>query len=121
MKKLLLALLFVLFMAVPAFAASLVWDASTGAVDGYIVYFGPTAGDHAQFHYDVGTPTTCDLGLLNLVPGTSYTFTVRAYNTAGESGDSNAVTYTRPAYSPPVNVLPAATDVPAPAGNLTQS
>ena len=121
MKKLLLAFLLVLFTAIPALAASLVWDASTGQVDGYIVYFGPTSGDHAQFHYDVGTPTTCDIDLLNLVPGTEYTFTVRAYNSAGESGDSNAVTYTRPAYSPPANVLPTSVDIPEPAGNLTQS
>ena len=121
MKKLILAFLLVLFITVPAFAASLVWDASTGQVNGYIVYFGPTSGDHAQYHYDNGTDTSCDMSNLNLVPGIDYTFTVRAWNTAGESGDSNSVTYTVPAYSPPANVLPTAVDVPAPAGNLTQS
>lgn len=121
MKKLLLALLIILFMAAPAFAASLVWDASTGQVNGYIVYFGPTSGDHAAFHYENGIATSCDLVNLNLVPGVDYTFTVRAWNSAGESGDSNSVPYTLPAYSPPVDVLPTAVDIPAPAGNLTQS
>lgn len=83
----------------------LVWDASSGPVDGYRVYWGTAAGVHPNSK-DVGPKLEEPISDLNgLLPGTQYFFVVRAYNTAGESGDSNEVNYTTVAVpSAPGNV-----------------
>ena len=114
---LIVAFWFVLLAPFSAFGASLVWDASTGTVDGYIIYY--TDGTN-QYNYNNGQSLSCDLSNLNLAPGVEYTFTVRAYNAAGESGDSNSITYTREPFVPPANVLPVSVDTPTDPGNLTQ-
>lgn len=107
LTKCLTALL--IFVAGTSQAATLRWDASTGTVDGYTVYF--TDGTNT-YNYDAGTATeVVDIDTtLNLVYGTTYTFIVRAYNSVGESGDSNSASYTTdpaPVYNPPVDSLPA--------------
>ena len=67
-----------------------------------------------NFNYTVvGDVRTCDTGLLNLVPGTEYTFHVTAYNETDESGPSNTVTWTRTVFEPPANLLPVVEDAPA--------
>jgi hypothetical protein len=63
---------------------SLSWAASTGAT-GYRVYEGTTV------RADV---TSTSATVSGLAACSSHTYTVRAYNTAGESGSSNAVTAT---------------------------
>ena len=82
-------------MAVSVQADVMRWDASTGDVDGYKIYYGNEAGVY-PFHEDVGN--VLEVGTPNvdgalaehfeLNPGTWY-FIVRAYNISGESGDSN--------------------------------
>ena len=96
MKKLILFLAMVIMaMAVSVQADVMRWDASTGDVDGYKIYYGNEAGVY-PFHEDVGN--VLEVGTPNvdgalaehfeLNPGTWY-FIVRAYNISGESGDSN--------------------------------
>ena len=96
MKKLILFLTMVIMaMAVSVQADVMRWDASTGDVDGYTIYYGNESGVY-PFHEDVGN--VLEVGTPNvdgalaehfeLNPGTWY-FIVRAYNVSGESGDSN--------------------------------
>jgi hypothetical protein len=84
----------------------LVWDATTTHIDG------TPATDLVGYHLyywqgSTGTPQRVDVGktttytLAGLVDGATYSFTVAAYNTAGqESGDSNIITVTLPHLSP---------------------
>lgn len=62
---------------------SLAWNASSGTVTGYRVYEGSTVKATAT-----GTSATVS----GLAADSSHTYTVKAYNSAGESGASNAVT-----------------------------
>jgi len=105
MKKLFIILV-ILVMAVSVNAASLKWDTSNNAV-GYTVYFN-------GFTYNTNYNEVPDIDTtLNLHPGTTYTFTVRAYNQMGESGDSNAVDYTTAdVYSPPEINIPVKKEIP---------
>lgn len=95
----------VLFFAVSVSAATLKWDASTGA-DGYNVYFTDGTNDfnyNAENNLEVPDIDTT----LNLHRGTNYTFTVTAYNIVGESGHSNSCNYTTAdGYVPPPNAIP---------------
>ena len=104
MKKLIVLL--ILVMAVSVNAAKLKWDASTGEVDGYNIYF---TGGAESFNYDAGDATeVLDIvNTLNLHPGTTYTFTATAYNQMGESAESNSATYTTPdVYAPTGDNIP---------------
>jgi hypothetical protein len=64
---------------------SLAWSASSGTVSGYRVYEGSTARASV-------TGTTATIG--SLAGCSSHTYTVRAFNTSGESGNSNTATGT---------------------------
>jgi hypothetical protein len=95
----------IIFLAVPlseAFAAPmLAWDASSGEVTGYKVYYGTTQGSYNQ-NKDVGNVTQYPLTSLPLTERQTYFFVTRAYNAAGESGNSNAVSWTVPDYTAPM-------------------
>ncbi len=106
MKKLLLVLAIVL-TAFSANAASLKWDASNNA-DGYIVEFN-------GFTYTTIETEVPDIDdTLNLHPGTTYTFAVKAYNQMGASGLSNSADYiTADVYTPPVTNIPVKKSIPA--------
>lgn len=108
MVKTLSLMILILAMIISAglsYCADLKWDASTGDVEGYNVYF--NSGED-EFHKDVGNVTeVLDIDTsLNLYPGKIYTATVKAYNAKGESDPSNSVEYTSPKYIPPDDVLP---------------
>jgi hypothetical protein len=64
---------------------TLSWPAVSGVVDGYRVYEGATVR---------ATVATTAATITGLGASTSHTYTVRAFNSAGESGNSNAVTAT---------------------------
>ena len=73
-------------------SVTLAWDASPDpSIVGYNVHYRTTSGNPSQTH-DVGKTTTATVSNLN--DGTTYFFTVTAYNTAGESQPSNQVSYT---------------------------
>ncbi len=83
--------------SIPLYAADpmLKWDASTGDVSGYTIYYGLSQGSY-PFSKDVGNVTQYSLSNFSLSAGTTYYFVLRAYNASGESGDSNVTTYTVP-------------------------
>ena len=112
MKRLLIVL-FILCFAGFASAADLKWDASTGEVDGYNVYFTDGTNDFSHPVGDVTEVPDID-NTLNLLPGKTYVFTVTAWNIMGESGRSNEAAYEMTAvYTPPAQNIPIKITVPA--------
>lgn len=110
MKRILFILCLVLF-TLPAFAAKLLWEPSSGDVKGYVVYF---SDGTENYTYHAGPALEVDNieDTLNLVPGTAYTFTVKAYNDYMLSDDSNSVSFTKPGVVIPENTLPRDVEVP---------
>ncbi len=98
-----------LLVAVRAFAgtASLAWDpVASPALVGYMVYYGPSAGNYPT-RIDVGNTTTYTVP--NLVEGATYHFAATAYDASHtESGYSNDASATVP-YSAPVAQFTAST------------
>lgn len=94
-----------LIMAVPAgvlASESLEWDPpSTGTVDGYRIYWGTAQGGPYSGSHDVLTATSWPLAHLPLLENNTYYLVVRAYNDAGESENSNEVSYLVPDTTPP--------------------
>lgn len=101
LKTLGLTLLCLAVVSTSAWAHSLVWDASSGTVDGYRVCYG-TSSSSLSTTLDVGNVTQCPLDSIALTEGTQYYFAVKAYNTAGESGLSNIVSFTPADTTPPI-------------------
>lgn len=66
----------------------IVWDASTGTIETYKVYY--------NNHSKLTTETFMLLADMNLSRGVKYNIEVTALNSSGESGRSNMVTYTPP-------------------------
>lgn len=121
MKRLILAILLILVMAVSVNADMLKWDASTGDVTGYRIYYGTETGIYPH-NEDIGNVTEFGTEgvdgtlaeLLDLNPGTWYII-VRAYNGTGESGDSNIADLTMIGDVPPDGSHPIKIEVPGPA------
>ena len=86
-----------------ALGATLLWDASPGEVAGYRLYYGTSAGSYAQ-NVDVGNVISYSTDSLPLTENTLYYFVVIAYNSAGESGYSNEVSWTKDDTTPPMTV-----------------
>lgn len=78
-----------------AYDSMLKWEAASGDVLGYRIYYGISEGSY-NLSQDAGNVTEYALINFNLNEGTTYYFVVRAYNAHGESGDSNLITYTVP-------------------------
>ena len=95
-----LALAIVLVIISAGSAATLVWDASTGTVDGYKVHYG-TSSSTPSATVDVGDTTQYSIDSLPLSENTQYYFCVSAYNTAGESDPCAPVAYTPADTTPP--------------------
>ena len=95
-----------LFATVHAHAWTLVWDASTGNPDGYVVEISEDGGSTWPFNYST-TETRLPLDdKCNF--NATYSFRVSAYNAAGISAPCEPLTWTRPPYLPPAdNPLPA--------------
>lgn len=103
LMMIMLALLIPAWVAVGvAFAApTLVWDASSGTVTGYRIYYGLSSGSYTNSK-DVGDVTQYSISSLPLQDSTTYYFVARAYNGAGESGNSNEVSYKTPDTTAPL-------------------
>ena len=95
-----LATIMVLIMISAGSAATLVWDASSGTVDGYKVYYG-TSSSTPSNTVDVGNTTQYSIDSLPLSENTQYYLCVSAYNTAGESDPCAPVAYTPADTTPP--------------------
>ena len=80
------------------FAATLVWDASSGTVDGYIVYYGTSWSNASSV--DVGNTTQFNIDRLPLTENMQY-FAISAYNSAGESDPCDPIAYTPSDTTPP--------------------
>ena len=81
-------------------AATLVWDSSSGTVDGYKVYYSTSAANPGQ-SVNVGNTTQYSIDSLPLSENVQYYFCVSAYNTAGESDPCAPVAYTPADTTPP--------------------
>ncbi len=96
-------LFLILFFSGVAFAEPLLqWDASSGDVTGYRVYYGTVSGGPYTASYAVET-TSCSLYSLPLQQNVTYYFVVRAYNDGGESGNSDEVSWVMPDATPPAS------------------
>ncbi len=83
-----------------AISATLVWNSSSGVVEGYKVYYG-TSGSNPTTSIDVGKVTQYSLDVLPLAENTQYYFRVSAYNNVGESAPCHPVAYTPADTTPP--------------------
>jgi len=96
------ALILLLLPVSQVFAGpTLAWNASTGDVTGYRIYYGTVLGSYNQ-NKNVGNVTQYALDSLPLTEKQTYYFVTRAYNASGESGNSNAVSWTVPDYTAPM-------------------
>ena len=77
-------------VAAPAAQVHLAWDASSGTVSGYRIYYGNNSGSYPK-NIKVGNVT--DYVVSNLQMDSAYYFVVRSFNSYGESGDSNEVSW----------------------------
>jgi fibronectin type 3 domain-containing protein len=91
------------------------WDAVTGAVEGYKVYYGTLSGSY-PYSKDVGNVTQCLLSSLSLADGQTYYFVIRSYTSAGESDNSNVITYSTGA---PAETAASTADTTLPAISIT--
>jgi hypothetical protein len=92
--------------AAHAVQVTLAWDPpATGTVDGYRV-FSRLSGESYNYSQPVwdGTATTCPL---TVPDGQTCYFVARAYNSSGESGDSNEATYQPATSSPTISRTPS--------------
>jgi predicted phage tail protein len=100
--RIVFALVFLMLPVSEVFAGPmLAWDASSGEVTGYRIYYGTTQGTYNQ-NKDVGNVTQYSLSSLPLTEKQTYFFVARAYNSAGESGNSNVVNWTAPDSTAPM-------------------
>ena len=84
-------ILLLVFMANSAFAGqvNLAWNASSGPVSGYKVYYGTASGNYTS-NLNAGSATSATVA--SLADGSTYYFAVKAYDSTGnESSFSNEV------------------------------
>lgn len=84
---------------VSAAGVTLAWDGSSGEVSGYRIYYGTSAGHYTQ-NVELGNVTQHTLS--GLSEGVTYFFVVRAFNSAGESGNSNMISWASQDTTPPL-------------------
>jgi len=77
------------------------WQPSSGTVDGYRLLYGTEKGNYTS-EIDVGPVTEYALDNITLKENTTYYFIVKAYNSAGESGESNELVWTSGDATPPL-------------------
>ena len=117
----------IFFMAVTVSAAEvhLAWDPSSGDVTGYRIYSASSSGAYSNNFIEVGNVT--DYVVTDLQMDSAYYFVVRAFNSAGESNNSNEVSWPKvtvnaepnPADNPGTNVLFQVNIDPAPQQTVT--
>lgn len=95
---------FIFFTSLNSYSADvyLQWDASSGAT-GYRLYYGTNSGDYSNI-VDVGD--TAGYTLTGLDAKLTYYFVVRAYDSDGESGNSNELVIAASSSTPAVPSAP---------------
>lgn len=94
------AIAIVFLLASVANAWTLSWEASAGAGVNYRVYSCDVNAPDIVAVIDNGAALNYDLDSAGLTVGTRYEFWVTAYNTTGESPDSEHVRWTMPSSEP---------------------
>jgi hypothetical protein len=108
------ALLFLSSTSAVAQTVTLAWDPSpSSGIAGYYVYVG-TQSRHYTWAVDAGNTTTYTVGGLNV--GTTYCFSVQAYNTAHQQSAFSGEVCTVPDVALSVASFTSNTDLPASAG-----
>ena len=87
------------------------WEHDGQNVDGFTAYFWQTTNPATVWNKTVtpGSATTMTIGPEEMFAvGVEYSFIINAYNTSGQSADSNTATWTRPGtpYVPPGDTMP---------------
>lgn len=80
---------------------TLAWDPSPDLIDGYRIYYGTSSGNYTD-SIDVGNTNQATITIL--IETTTYFFVARAYDTSGESGNSNEVSWS---YNVPDLIAPS--------------
>jgi hypothetical protein len=109
MKKMILVVMFVLFLFSNTWAVDLAWNHDDPVnVDGYIIYYAPTDGSLGPFTISVsdGMVMTVTIPQEHFQPNLEYTIYATAYNLSGESTSSNSITYIRHGWGPPADLPP---------------
>ena len=112
------AILMILVGALSASAASLAWTYTDSSnLTGWVCYYQATSDTSKTYSYTLNDPAarTMDISVLQLIPGTEYNIWLTAYNANAESGPSNTVDFTMPAFTPPDDSHPVTITIEAPA------
>lgn len=113
MKKLITALILALVICIgtSAYAATITWTHDGVNTVGYTLYFWKTDTPATVYNKSVTGSTVRTMALDDnyFQPGTSYTFTMTAYNAVAESARCPNVLWTRSgqAYTAPIDHLPS--------------
>jgi len=113
-----LIILTILAGTLSANAASLAWDYTDSSnITGWVCYYQATSDTSKTYSYTLNDPAarTMDISALQLIPGTEYNIWLTAYNANTESGPSNTVDFTSPAFTPPPDSHPVTITIEAPA------
>ncbi|MCP5020058.1 MAG: fibronectin type III domain-containing protein [Ketobacter sp.] len=109
-----ITILMFLLLPGPVQAVDFAWDVNTDNPVGYVLYFNEkgeldTPYNTAPIVHPSNTQSVIDDVL---IPGVTYEFWVKAYNTRGESAKSNIVDFVIDPFAPPAENLPVILDFP---------
>lgn len=81
------------------------WEAGIGGATptGFKIYYSDNPSDLDRYVVDAGNVLTIPISSMNLSPGVTYSIYATAYNSYGESGPSNMIYFTLPAYHIGIN------------------
>ena len=111
MKRIILAVLIIVFSASVACSVTLTWDPNTDSTQGYLLQWEETDNPPDTFSINVVGIDNVQQEIADNLFKTNinYSIWVLAYNGAGESGRSNVLQFIRNAYSPPADNVPTET------------
>lgn len=95
MKSFIYMVLLIFALCVSVCASSLTWDEQNNT-DGFVLYHYTAAAPTVVSDLDIGDVNSYDLDTLGLAKGVRYGFFLRAYNSAGNSPESDHIMWTYP-------------------------
>jgi len=101
-------------------AVTLTWDLPTDNPIGIIIYFNEQGETDTPYNTApvIHPATSVTIDDNRFVPGVTYDVWATAYNTSGESENSNIVEYMIDPFQPPAENLPVIIDFPNELGNF---